>query len=69
MHKGKWIFKLIITVVLGLGWSLAWAQFPNNPTWTTFLKAGDRIDGVTVGAMEGLTGDNNGNFYVADRGK
>jgi hypothetical protein len=59
MHKGKWIFKLILTVVLGLGWSLAWAQFPNNPTWTTVLKG--------KGPIEGLTGDNNGNFYVADR--
>jgi sugar lactone lactonase YvrE len=68
MHKGKWIFKLILTVVLGFGWSLAWAQFPNNPTWTTFLKAGDIIGGVAVGAMEGLTGDDNGIFYVADRG-
>jgi hypothetical protein len=68
MHKGKWIFKLILTVVLGLGWSLAWAQFPNNPTWTTFLKAGDIVGGVAVGAMEGLTGDDNGIFYVADRG-
>ena len=68
MHKGKWIFKLILTVVMGLRWSLAWAQFPNNPTWTTYLKARDIIGGVTVGAMEGLTGDDNGNFYVADRG-
>src|SRR5262245_48366610 len=68
MHKGKWIFKLILTVVLGLRWSLAWAQFPNNPTWTTLLKAQQIIGGVTVGAMEGLTGDDNGNFYVADRG-
>jgi hypothetical protein len=34
----------------------------------TVLKAGDNVGGVTVGAMEGLTGDNNGNFYLADRG-
>jgi hypothetical protein len=70
MHRANWIFKLILTVVMGLGYSVAWAQkhFPQNPTWMTVLKSGDLIDTVTVGAMEGLTGDDNGNFYVADRG-
>jgi sugar lactone lactonase YvrE len=58
----------MLTVGLGLASSLAWAQFPNNPHWTTFLKAGDMIGGVTVGAMEGLTGDHKGKFHVADRG-
>jgi sugar lactone lactonase YvrE len=57
--KGKWISTLMLTVGLGLASSLAWAQFPNNPTWTTVLK--------NVGAMEGLTGDQNGHLYVADR--
>jgi sugar lactone lactonase YvrE len=66
--KGKWILTLMLTVVLGFGFSQAWAQFPNNPTWNRFLKAGDMIGVVAVGAMEGLTGDDNGNFYVADRG-
>jgi sugar lactone lactonase YvrE len=56
--NGKWLPTIIIALAVGLGWSLAEAQFPNNPTWTTVLK--------NVGAMEGLTG-NNGNFYVADR--
>jgi sugar lactone lactonase YvrE len=54
-------------VTLFFGSSLAWAQFPNNPTWTTYLRTGQVIDSATVGSMEGLTGDNNGNFYVADR--
>jgi sugar lactone lactonase YvrE len=60
-----WAF--VFSFVL-LGWSFAQAQFPNDPTWTTHLIAGEVRDGVTVGVMEGLTGDSNGNFYVADRG-
>ena len=60
--KGKWMFTLMLTVVLGFGFSQAWAQFPNNPTWTTVFVA------APGAPIEGLTGDNNGNFYVADRG-
>lgn len=52
-------FRLVIN--LGAG------AVPQEPNWMTVLKTGDVINGVTVGAMEGLTGDNNGNFYVADR--
>ena len=57
--KRKLLFNLILTVLLGLGWSSSWAEFPNNPTWTTVLEG--------VGAIEGMTGDNYGKFYVADR--
>ena len=53
----KWL--LAITLAIFLGPSFSWAQFPTNLTWTTVLK--------DVGALEGLTGDNNGKFYVADR--
>jgi sugar lactone lactonase YvrE len=68
--KVRWIFLSAFALILASDWSLIWAQeqFPKNPTWMTVLKVGDVIDGVTVGAMEGLTGDNNGNFYMADRG-
>ena len=62
--KVKWLFTSLLALVLGLGWSSAWADppspFPNNPTWTTFFISGSPI--------EGLTGDDNGNFYTADRG-
>lgn len=72
--KGKHILTLMATVVLSLGLSQAWAQFPSGPlTWTTYLTRNDVISvpgvgDVTVGNMEGLTGDNNGILYVADRG-
>lgn len=49
----------MIVVAVGLAWSPAWPQFKNNPTFTTYFAPG-----VTI---EGLTGDNDGNFYVADR--
>ena len=65
--NGKWLLALTLTIILKLGASSAWAQL-NNLTWTTVLAAGDVVDGVPVGTMEGLTGDSNGNFYVADRG-
>jgi sugar lactone lactonase YvrE len=59
--KGKWIFLLLFAVVLTSAWSLTWAQeqFPKNPTWKTVF--------IPAAPIEGLTGDNNGNFYVADR--
>jgi hypothetical protein len=57
----------VLSFVL-LKWSVAQAEFPNDPTWTTRLIAGQLRDGETVGVMEGLTGDGNGNFFVADRG-
>ena len=58
--KAKLLLTLLLTVVLGLGLSSAWAQFPSNPTWTTVF--------VPPSDIEGLTGDNKGNFYVVDRG-
>jgi sugar lactone lactonase YvrE len=68
--KARWFGSMILLVVISSGWSLTYAQeqFAKNPTWMTVLKVGDVIKGVTVGAMEGLTGDDNGNFYVADAG-
>ena len=69
--KTKSLVTFIFALVLGLGWSLAWADdFPETPTWRTVLKAGDTPDpmgpgvGVEVGVMEGLTGDNDGNFML-----
>jgi hypothetical protein len=58
--KTKWLARLVLALLIGLASSSAWAQFPNNPTWTTVF--------VPPAPIEGLTGDNNGNFYVADRG-
>jgi hypothetical protein len=49
----------LISVIAAFGWSLTWAQFPKNPTFTTYF--------TPTAAIEGLTGDNSGNFYVADR--
>jgi sugar lactone lactonase YvrE len=46
-------------MMLVFGWSSAWAQFPKNPSFTTYF--------IPAAGIEGLTGDNNGNFYVADR--
>ena len=66
--KGKWLLALALTIILNFGASLALAQFPDTLAWRTVLAAGDVVDGVPVGSMEGLTGDNDGNFYVADRG-
>lgn len=66
--KGKWLLALALTIILNFGASLALAQFPDTLTWRTVLATGDVVDGVIVGSMEGLTGDNDGNFYVADRG-
>lgn len=57
--KGKCIFTLIATVALTLELSQAWAQFPTNLTWTTAF--------IPPASIEGLTGDNKGNFYVVDR--
>lgn len=53
------LLALTFSVILSLSGSVAWAQLPSNLTWTTVLK--------DVGGLEGLTGDDNGKFYVADR--
>lgn len=45
------------------------AEFPKDPDWTTVLTTGQDVGGIDVGKMEGLTGDDNGVFYVADRGE
>ncbi len=45
------------------------AEFPKDPDWTTVLTTGQDVGGIDVGQMEGLTGDDNGVFYVADRGE
>ena len=71
--KAKWLFMFVLMLVIGLASSYARAQlFPNDPTWTTLLRSGQTIGPpgplATAGTMEGLTGDNAGNFYVADRG-
>jgi hypothetical protein len=60
------LVALFLALFFGSGLPARAAQFPNNFTWTTVLTAGQIVDGVTVGTMEGLTGDNDGNFYVAD---
>jgi sugar lactone lactonase YvrE len=57
--KGRCLLSLSVAVILVFGWSSAWAQFPNNPSFTTFF--------TSAAGIEGLTGHNNGNFYVADR--
>lgn len=58
--KGKWLVALVFAFVVGLGWSLVWAddppQFPQNATFTMLI--------TTPRAIEGLTGDNAGNLYT-----
>jgi sugar lactone lactonase YvrE len=56
----KSLVTLIAVILVSVsGWSSAWAQFPNHPTFTTYF--------IPTAGIEGLTGDNDGNFYVADR--
>lgn len=61
-HRGLiWLF---VFCVIGLGWSLSWAeddssQFPQNATFTTRA--------ITPFAIEGLTGDATGNLYTTGR--
>jgi sugar lactone lactonase YvrE len=50
----------VLTAVSPTGYS-AWAQFPDNPSFTRLFTS------ITSG-IEGLTGDNKGFFYVVDRG-
>jgi hypothetical protein len=57
--KGKWLGALFFAFILAPGWSLAWAQFPDNPTFTTRA--------ITPFAIEGLTGDATGNLYTTGR--
>lgn len=58
----RWLTGLLASLLAGLASSAlaAPAQFPKNPTFTTYFVA-------PPGGIEGLTGDDNGNFYVADR--
>jgi hypothetical protein len=53
---------ILFALILGLGWSGAWADepFPDNVTFNTLIK--------TPLAIEGLTGDNKGNLYTTGRG-
>src|SRR5262245_13611893 len=50
----------VLTAVSPAGYS-AWAQFPDNPSFRRLFTS------ITSG-IEGLTGDNQGFFYVVDRG-
>jgi sugar lactone lactonase YvrE len=60
----KWLNTLFIIFVLSLGWSVAWSAqskppYPANATFTTLI--------TTPLAIEGLTGDQNGNLYTVGR--
>jgi sugar lactone lactonase YvrE len=57
--KSSRLFCLLVLFVLGLGWSLSWAQFPQNATYSTLV--------ATEFQVEGLTGDNAGNLFTAGR--
>lgn len=56
-HRG--LICLFVFCVIGLGWSLSWAQFPANATFSTLV--------ATEFQVEGLTGDNHGNLFTAGR--
>ena len=60
--KARCLISLVLALALSLGWSPAWTdaderQFPQNATFTTLI--------TTPRAIEGLTGDNHGNLYIA----
>ena len=59
MITGKWYVSTLCAVILSLGWVRAWAdppQFPHKATFTTLI--------TTPRAIEGLTGDKQGNLYT-----
>jgi sugar lactone lactonase YvrE len=63
--KAKLLVSLVLAMALSMGWSPAWTddderQFPRNATFTTLI--------TTPRAIEGLTGDNHRNLYVAGSG-
>jgi sugar lactone lactonase YvrE len=57
--KTWWLVCLSVFLVVGLGWSPSWAQFPQNATYSTLV--------ATEFQVEGLTGDNAGNLFTAGR--
>ncbi len=57
--KTWWLVCLSVLLVVGLGSSPSWAQFPANATFTTLV--------ATQFQVEGLTGDNAGNLFTAGR--
>lgn len=57
--KSKSSTGLIVAFVLALSVSIAWAQFPQDPTFSTRA--------FTPFAIEGLTADATGNFYTTGR--
>ena len=59
--KGKWFISLVLALVLGFGWSLARADdLPKNVDFDTIV--------LFPLAIEGLTGDKDGNLYTTERG-
>lgn len=57
--KARWFSALLSVFVVGLGSSLAWAQFPQNASFTTRH--------ITPFAIEGLTMDATANLYTTGR--
>ncbi|MGH7835120.1 MAG: SMP-30/gluconolactonase/LRE family protein [Candidatus Binatia bacterium] len=57
--KQKLLVASFLTLILCFGWSLAHAQFPDNPSFATLA--------ITPFAIEGLTGDATGNLYTTGR--
>jgi len=60
--KVRCLISLVFALVLSLAWLPVWSdddeqQFPRNATFTTLI--------TTPRAIEGLTGDNHGNLYIA----
>lgn len=59
--KAKWFISLAFFTIFGLGWSLARAdELPGDVDFETLM--------TFPLAIEGLTGDRNGNLYTAERG-
>lgn len=58
--KAKWLVSLVFAFVLSFGWSLAKADdLPKNVDFDTLV--------TFPLAIEGLTGDDNGNLYTTER--
>ena len=58
--KGKWFISMVLALVLDFGWSLARADdLPKNVNFETLV--------TFLLAIEGLTGDDDGNLYTTER--
>jgi sugar lactone lactonase YvrE len=58
--KARWVTSLVLTLALSLGWSLARADdLPKNVDFDTLV--------TFPLAIEGLTGDDDGNLYTTER--